>query len=82
MAGGIRLRAVRRGNSRRYHQPGQFIATLGRKIIESVGSALTELFPLWDSCHHPPGLCAQGLGLHLCPPLQAPGQRFVGSDLG
>ena len=40
MAGGIS-----QGNSRRYHQPGQFIATLGRKIIESVGSALTELFP-------------------------------------
>jgi len=71
-----------KGNSRRYHQPSQFIATLGRKIIESVGSALTELFPLWDSCHHPPGLCAQGLGLHLCPQLQAPGQRFVGGNLG
>jgi hypothetical protein len=45
MAEGIRLRAVREGNSRRYHQPGQFIATLGRRIIESVGSTLTELFP-------------------------------------
>jgi len=74
--------ASRKGNSRRYHQPNQFIATLGRRIIESVGSALTELFPLWDSCHHPPGLCAQGLGLHLCPQLQAAGQRFVGSNLG
>ena len=74
--------ASRKGNSRRYHQPGQFIATLGRKIIESVGSALTELFPLWDSCPHPPGLCAQGVGLHLCPQLQAAGQRFVGSNLG
>ena len=38
-------RASRKGNSKRYHQPNQFIATLGRKIIESVGSALTELFP-------------------------------------
>jgi len=74
--------ASRKGNSRRYHQPNQFIATLGRRIIESVGSALTELFPLWDSCHHPPGLCAQGVGLHLCPQLQAAGQRFVGSNLG
>ena len=45
MAEGIRLRAIRKGNSKRYHQPNQFIATLGRKIIESVGSALTELFP-------------------------------------
>jgi hypothetical protein len=45
MAEGIRLRAIRKGNSKRYHQPSQFIATLGRKIIESVGSALTELFP-------------------------------------
>jgi hypothetical protein len=82
MAEGIRLRAIRKGNSKRYHQPSQFIATLGRKIIESVGSALTELFPLWDSCHHPPGLCAQGVGLHLCPQLQAAGRRFVGSNLG
>lgn len=45
IAEGIRLRAIRKGNSKRYHQPGQFIATLGRKIVESVGSALTELFP-------------------------------------
>ncbi|GAO74406.1 IS982 family transposase [Meiothermus ruber] len=45
MAEGIRLRTIRKGNSKRYHPPGQFIATVGRKIIESVGAALTELFP-------------------------------------
>lgn len=41
----IKVRAIRKDNSTRYYQPSQFIAILGRKIIESVGSALTELFP-------------------------------------
>lgn len=41
----IKLRPIRKHNSKRYNQPSQFIAILGRKIIESVGSALTELFP-------------------------------------
>jgi hypothetical protein len=41
----IQVRPIRKRNSKRYQQPSQFIATLGRKIIESVGSALTELFP-------------------------------------
>ena len=41
----IHVRAIRKHNSKRYYQPSQFIAILGRKIIESVGSALTELFP-------------------------------------
>lgn len=42
---GIRLRAVRKRNSKRYQQASQWIALQGRRIIESVGSALTELFP-------------------------------------
>ncbi|RIH81186.1 hypothetical protein Mrose_03606 [Calidithermus roseus] len=37
-AQGIQLRPIRKHNSKRYHQPS-------RKIIESLGSALTELFP-------------------------------------
>lgn len=41
----LKVRPIRKHNSKRYHQPSQFIAILGRKIIESVGSALTELFP-------------------------------------
>nr|WP_245393672.1 hypothetical protein [Allomeiothermus silvanus] len=45
MGEGIRLRAVRKRNSRRYQQASQWIALQGRGIIESVGSALTELFP-------------------------------------
>lgn len=44
-AQGIQVRPIRKNNSTRYYQPSQFIAILGRKIIESVGSALTELFP-------------------------------------
>nr|WP_276957689.1 hypothetical protein [Allomeiothermus silvanus] len=44
-AQGIQLRPIRKHNSKRYHQPSQFIAILGRKIIESLGCALTELFP-------------------------------------
>jgi len=45
MAEGIRLRPIRKRNSKRYQQPSQWIAMQGRRIIESVGSALTELFP-------------------------------------
>ena len=41
----IKVRPIRKHNSKRYNQASQFIAILGRKIIESVGSALTELFP-------------------------------------
>lgn len=44
-AQGIKLRPIRKDNSIRYYQASQFIAILGRKIIESVASALTELFP-------------------------------------
>ncbi|MCX7602398.1 MAG: IS982 family transposase, partial [Meiothermus sp.] len=45
MAEGIRLRPVRKSNSKRYQQASQWIAVQGRRIIESVGSALSELFP-------------------------------------
>jgi hypothetical protein len=45
MSEGIRLQAIRKRNSKRYRQASQWIALQGRKIIESVGSALTELFP-------------------------------------
>ncbi|WP_243455303.1 hypothetical protein [Meiothermus sp. CFH 77666] len=45
IAEGIRLRPIRKQNSKRYRQASQWIAQQGRKIIESVGSALTELFP-------------------------------------
>ncbi len=45
MAEGIRLGAIRKVNSKRYQQTSQWIAEQGRKIIESVGTALTELFP-------------------------------------
>jgi hypothetical protein len=41
----IKVRAIRKHNSTRYNQASQFIAIVGRKIIKSVGSALTELFP-------------------------------------
>ncbi|AWR87850.1 transposase IS4 family protein [Meiothermus taiwanensis WR-220] len=39
------LRAIRKRNSKRYQPASQWIAQQGRRIIESVGSALTELFP-------------------------------------
>ena len=44
-AQGIRRRPIRKRNARRYNPSGPFIAILGRTIIESAGSALTELFP-------------------------------------
>lgn len=45
MAEGIRLRPIRKANSKRYQQASQWIALQSRRIVESVGSALTELFP-------------------------------------
>jgi hypothetical protein len=41
----IELKAVRRSNSKRYEQAEQFLAILGRRIVETVGSSLTMLFP-------------------------------------
>ena len=44
-ADGIHLKAVRRSNSKRYEQAKQNLAILGRRIVETVGSSLTALFP-------------------------------------
>lgn len=44
-AQGIQLRPIRMHNSKRYHLPSLFIATLGGKILKSLRSALTQLFP-------------------------------------
>ncbi len=45
MAEGIRLRVIRKRNSKRYQPASQWIAQQGRRVIELVGAALTELFP-------------------------------------